>query len=79
MNSKLFFGKVGMIIEGNSKYVQDADPAKANELEPSLDDSVVSGIIPLFINEQHWEVGKRRLQSLLGWTVVVDILAFEPL
>lgn len=47
-------------------------------LEPNFPDVVVSGLIPLYINEAHWEVGKRKLKSLLGWTYIVDVLGFEP-
>mmetsp|Transcript_35276 Transcript_35276/g.6354 ORF Transcript_35276/g.6354 Transcript_35276/m.6354 type:complete len:104 (-) Transcript_35276:1367-1678(-) len=77
MNSKLFLGKVGMIIEGNSKYTQDEIPSPANAYEPSLGEYKINAILPLYINEQHWMVAQHRLKALLGWSMVVDVLAFE--
>ncbi len=51
--------------------------ATAGTLVKGLPDEVITGILPLYINEEHWKVARLRIKPLLAWTIAQDVLAYE--
>lgn len=73
LDSALFVTKAGQLIKGEGQH-----GASATTLVKGLPDEVITGVMPLFINPEHWKVARLRMPPLLAWTVAQDVLAFEP-
>lgn len=77
LTSKLFETKAGQIIQGERSYSHGSVPAKASTLIPGLPSESVNGILPLFLNEDHWKISKLRITQMLGYITTVDVLGFK--
>ncbi|OMJ92904.1 hypothetical protein SteCoe_4240 [Stentor coeruleus] len=77
LTSKLFETKAGQIIQGERSYSHGLAPTKANILIPGLPSESVNGILPLFINKDHWKISNLRINQMLGYITTVDVLGFK--
>lgn len=73
LDSALFITRAGQIIKGVGQH-----GAPASSLVNGLPEEVITGVMPLYINEEHWKVARLRLKPLLAWTIAQDVLAYEP-
>ena len=78
LNSKLFETKAGQMIQGERSYAHGQVPPKAFELIPGLSNEAVNGVLPIFINEDHWKIASLRTPQMMGYNVTVDVLGFNP-
>ena len=64
----------------NLKCNQDAsggfDYDKQGELAIGAGRESISGVIPLFLFNEHWEIAKRKIQPLLGFMCTLDPLGY---
>jgi len=62
------------------KANQDAsggfDWTKAGDLAIGVGRESVSGVFPLYLFEEHWEVASRKMQSIFGFMCTLDPLGF---
>ena len=72
IDSALFSTKAGQIIQGAG--FEKGRPA--NTLVNGLPQEVITGILPMYICEEHWSIAKERMKPLLGWTVTLDVLGY---
>ena len=75
VDSALFATKVGQIITGATFH----KGAPANSLVNGLPEEVITGVLPLYINEDHWKVARLRLKPLMGWSATLDVLGYMPI
>jgi len=73
LDSALFITKAGQLIKGEGQH-----GVSATTLVKGLPDEIITGILPLYINPEHWKVAKLRMPPLLAWTVAQDVLVYEP-
>ena len=64
----------------NLKCNQDAsggfDYEKQGELAIGAGRESISGVLPLFLFKEHWEIAKRKIQPLLGFMCTLDPLGY---
>ena len=62
------------------KINQDAsggfDYEKQGELAVGAGRESISGVLPLFLFKEHWEIARRKIQPLLGFMCCLDPLAY---
>jgi len=73
LDSALFITRSGQLIKGVGQH-----GAPASTLVKGLPEEIITGILPLYINEDNWKVAKLRMKPLLAWTIAQDVLAYEP-
>jgi hypothetical protein len=37
----------------------------------------ITGVLPLFLSEQHWAVARHRIKPLLGWMCTLNVLGYS--
>lgn len=77
IDSKLFETKAGQIIQAERSYKHNERPKKADSLIKGLPNEVINGILPLYINEDHWQVAKEKIKPIIGWNVTIDVLGYK--
>lgn len=50
----------------------------ASSLVKGLPDETITGIMPLYINEDHWKVARLKMKPLMGWTATLDVMGYAP-
>ena len=64
----------------NLKLNQDAsggfDYEKQGELAVGAGRESISGVMPLFLFKEHWEIAKRKIQPLFGFLCCLDPLGY---
>lgn len=78
VDSALFETKAGQIIQGGRNYQHGEMPAAASSLVKGLPNEIINGVLPIFINKDHWQVAKLRIKQMVAWDITVDVLGFMP-
>jgi len=50
----------------------------ASSLVKGLPEEIITGIMPLYINEDHWKIARLKMKPLMGWTATLDVLGYAP-
>jgi hypothetical protein len=37
----------------------------------------ITGVLPLYINKEHWQVAKRKMKPIMGWMTTLDVLGYS--
>ena len=78
VDSALFETKAGQIIQGGRNYQHGEMPAPASSLVKGLPNEIINGVLPVYINEDHWKVARLRIKQMVAWDITVDVLGFIP-
>ena len=78
VDSALFETKAGQIIQGGRNYQHGEMPVSASSLVKGLPNEIINGVLPVYINEDHWQVAKLRIRQMVAWDITVDVLGFIP-
>ena len=78
VDSALFETKAGQIIQGGRNYQHGEMPAPASSLVKGLPNEIINGVLPIFINPDHWQVARLRIKQMIAWDITVDVLGFIP-
>ena len=73
LDSALFITRSGPLIRGEGQH-----GSSAATLVKGLPDEIITGVLPLYINKEHWRIARLKMLPLLSWTVAQDVLAYEP-
>lgn len=76
VDSALFETKAGQIIQGGRNYQHGEMPALASSLVKGLPSEIINGVLPIYINPDHWQIAKLRLKQMIAWDITVDVLGF---
>jgi von Willebrand factor type A domain len=78
VDSALFETKAGQIIQGGRNYQHGEMPAVASSLVKGLPNETINGVLPVFINPDHWQVARLRIKQMIAWDITVDVLGYIP-
>eukprot|EP01022_Parablepharisma_sp_SALTPOND_P033514 TRINITY_DN88898_c0_g1_i1.p1 TRINITY_DN88898_c0_g1~~TRINITY_DN88898_c0_g1_i1.p1 ORF type:complete len:1026 (-),score=139.68 TRINITY_DN88898_c0_g1_i1:22-3099(-) len=78
MESAIFFKSRADGDEENKAGPSFVKGVPASTLVKGLPDEIITGIMPLYISEDHWKVARLKMRPLLGWTATLDILGYAP-
>ena len=77
-DSVLFETKAGQIIQGSRNYQHGEIPVSASSLIKDFPNEIINGVLPIFINHDHWQVAKLRIKQMIAWDITVDVLGYKP-
>lgn len=78
VDSALFETKAGQIIQADRAYQHGQEPKLASNLVKGLPNEIINGVMPIFINEDHWKIARLRIKPLIAWDITVDVLGYIP-
>ena len=78
VDSALFETKAGQIIQGGRNYQHGENPLPAASLVKGLPDEIINGVLPVYINQDHWQIARLRVRQMVAWDITVDVLGFIP-
>ena len=78
IDSALFETKAGQVIQAQRNYQHGQAPAPASSLVNGLPNEVINGVMPIYINEDHWKLARQRLKPMIAWNITVDVLGYLP-
>mmetsp|Transcript_32502 Transcript_32502/g.32230 ORF Transcript_32502/g.32230 Transcript_32502/m.32230 type:complete len:893 (+) Transcript_32502:457-3135(+) len=79
VDSALFETKAGQIIQAERAYQHGMEPKPASNLVKGLPNEIINGVMPIYINEDHWQIARLRIKPMIAWDITVDVLGYMPI